>query len=142
MILSLHNVKKISLVHKESATPGTMIVEIEFTREDESFGRITFYLTNDAEINVDIDQIIERPSPGLDCEIRGNADRGLLMTKDEYRLTRMFLENHRRDLADEIICDRTSKMPIAAVYFNPVYSAQKDTERFLRILQTQLEVNQ
>ena len=51
MILSLHNVNKISIEHKESATPGTMMVELYFERNDRSTGRVSFFLLTDAEVS-------------------------------------------------------------------------------------------
>lgn len=52
MILSLHNIKKVSIEHKESATAGAMAVYIRFTREDKSSGFITCHLDDDAEVSM------------------------------------------------------------------------------------------
>jgi hypothetical protein len=51
MWMSLHNVKKIIVEHKESATPGVMVVELSFKRDDGSNGRITCFLEKEAEVS-------------------------------------------------------------------------------------------
>ena len=52
MWMSLHKVKKVSIEHRESATPGTMMVELSFKREDGTTGSVTCFLVKDAEVSI------------------------------------------------------------------------------------------